>query len=63
MPVPDDVDAALERFRAFLARYGMDEVIDVGSGFSTNDAQLIIGEVELAAQERRKDAQYPHDDM
>ncbi|CAN5442322.1 hypothetical protein BH10PSE12_BH10PSE12_23470 [soil metagenome] len=54
--MPDDVQAALERFQTFLDHYGIDAVIDARSGFTANDAQLLIGEIELAAQERRRDA-------
>jgi hypothetical protein len=51
--MPDDVQAALDRFQSFLEHYGTDEVIDQRSGFTANDAQLLIGEIEMAAQERR----------
>jgi hypothetical protein len=51
--MPDDVQAALARFQSFLEHYGIDAVIDARSGFTASDAQLLIGEIELAAQERR----------
>jgi hypothetical protein len=51
--MPDDVQAALERFQSFIGRLGLDAVIDKESGFTTNDAELLIGEIEIAAQARR----------
>jgi hypothetical protein len=53
--MPEDVQAALERFRSFLDPFGLDTLIDAKSGFSVNDAQLLIGEIEMAAHERRRD--------
>ncbi len=51
----DDVREALDRFQDFVGRFGMDAVIDARSGFSTGDATLLIGEIELAAQSHLND--------
>ncbi len=45
--MPDDVRAALERFQNFVEAFGAGSVIDEASGFTTADAQLLIGEIEL----------------
>ncbi|PZU61003.1 MAG: hypothetical protein DI547_00710 [Sphingobium sp.] len=50
--MPEDVENALLRFQSFLARYTMGEIIDQRSGFTVNDARLLIGEIEVAAQHR-----------
>ena len=51
--MPEDVEAALDRFQSFVGRLGMDAIIDSESGFTASDAQLLIGEVEMAAHARR----------
>lgn len=50
--MPDDLNAALERFQLFIERFGPDEMIDVDSGFTRSDAALLSGEVEMAIQTR-----------
>jgi hypothetical protein len=40
----------------------MDAIIDRESGFTASDAQLLIGEVELAAHMRRLEEQRSMDD-
>ncbi len=51
----DDVRQALDRFQNFVGRFGSDAVIDARSGFSTGDAVLLIGEIELAAHSHLRD--------
>lgn len=46
----DDVRQALDRFQSFIGRFGLNSVIDAESGFTTGDAALLVGEVEMAAQ-------------
>ena len=57
--MPDDVQAALERFQLFLSGFRQDEIIDSTSGFSASDATLLMGEVESAMQHRRIEQGYP----
>lgn len=45
--MPDDVNAALERFQSFLGRCP-DEIIDPESGFTKSDGMLLVGEVGLS---------------
>jgi hypothetical protein len=59
--MPDDVNNALERFKIFLSGFGMDAVIDQESRFMTSDGHLLIGEIEMAAAERRVEDDRPHD--
>lgn len=47
MLIPDDVNAALERFQNFLGRCP-DEVVDAASGFTKSDGMLLVGEVGLS---------------
>ena len=44
--MPDELNEALERFQIFAARFKLDDLIDVESGFTGNDAALLAGEVE-----------------
>jgi len=60
--MPDDVNAALDRFERFLARFGTDAVVDPDSGFTVGDAYLLIGEVQMAAQNRRSEMLHPDED-
>jgi hypothetical protein len=62
VPMPEDVERALTRLYAFLEKFGEDAVIDADSGFTAADAQLLIGELEMAQLARRIEAQHPHDD-
>lgn len=57
-----DVRAALERFQNFVGRFSQSGIIDTASGFTTGDATLLIGEIELADAQRRVEHHYPHDD-
>jgi hypothetical protein len=45
--MPDDLREALQRFELFLESHGTDQVIDAASGFTTNDAYLLLGELEM----------------
>ncbi|WP_157134611.1 hypothetical protein [Sphingomonas sp. PAMC 26605] len=47
MPMPDDVNAALERFQNFLG-HCPDELVDAASGFTKSDGMLLVGEVGLS---------------
>lgn len=47
--MPEDVRAALERFQTFAGSFKSGAVIDEASGFTAADAQLLAGEIELAA--------------
>lgn len=60
--MPDDVEAALDRFQSFVGRLGIDAIIDPESGFTASDAQLLIGEIELAVDARRIEEQRSLDD-
>ena len=53
MQIPDDVNAALERFQKFLGSRP-DEMIDATSGFTKSDGMLLVGEVGLS---------HAHDDL
>ncbi len=53
MQIPDDVNAALERFQIFLGSCP-DELIDATSGFTKSDGMLLVGEVGLS---------HAHDDL
>lgn len=57
-----DVRAALDRFENFIGRFSQSGIIDAASGFTTGDAALLIGEIELADAQRRVEEHYPHDD-
>ena len=48
----DDVQAALERFQIFAGGFSTGSVIDKTSGFTPADAQLLIGEIEMAAHQQ-----------
>lgn len=53
MQIPNDVNAALERFQNFLGSHP-DELIDSTSGFTKSDGMLLVGEVGLS---------HAHDDL
>ena len=53
--MPDDVRAALDRFQNFAGRFSGSEPIDQASGFTSADAQLLIGEIEMAAHSHAVD--------
>ncbi|CCW16312.1 hypothetical protein EBBID32_6450 [Sphingobium indicum BiD32] len=57
-----DVRAALDRFENFIGRFSQSGIIDATSGFTTGDAALLIGEIELSEANRRMKEHYPHDD-
>lgn len=44
----DDIQGALQRLELLLESKGTDTVLDEASGFTTNDAQLLLGELRLA---------------
>lgn len=44
----DDIQGALQRLELLLESRGTDVVLDEASGFTTNDAQLLLGELRLA---------------
>jgi hypothetical protein len=47
--MPDDVNAALERFQNYAGAFSAGSVIDDTSGFTVADAQLLIGQIEMTA--------------
>lgn len=57
--MPEDVRAALERFQQFVGGFEAGAEIDARSGFTTGDAMLLIGEVEMAAAQHRSDDESP----
>lgn len=57
--MPEDVRAALERFQQFVGSFEAGAEIDGKSGFTTADAMLLIGEVELAARQHRVEDEDP----
>ena len=58
----NDVRAALDRFQNFTGRFSHEGVIDEASGFTTGDAALLIGELELADAQRRAEEHFHGDD-
>lgn len=48
----DDIEGALTRFELFLESKESNSVIDSESGFTTNDAQLLLGQIKLAQSQR-----------
>lgn len=57
--MPEDVRAALERFQQFIAGFEAGTEIDGKSGFTTADAMLLVGEVEMAASQHRVEDENP----
>lgn len=57
--MPEDVRAALERFQQFVGGFEAGTEIDSKSGFTTADAMLLIGEVEMAAAQHRSEDESP----
>lgn len=57
--MPEDVCAALERFQQFIGGFSAGAEIDSKSGFTTADAMLLIGEVEMAASQHRQEDENP----
>ncbi|MGY2736032.1 hypothetical protein [Sphingomonas sp. UYP23] len=45
--MPDDVNAAMERFQTFLGTFHGD-LVDEKSGFTVSDGMLLVGEVQLS---------------
>lgn len=58
----NDVRAALDRFQSFIGRFSQSGIVDAASGFTTGDAALLIGEIELADAQRRAEEHSAHDD-
>ena len=48
----DDIEGALTRFELFLESKESNSVIDSESGLTTNDAQLLLGQLKLAQSQR-----------
>ena len=48
--MPEDVNAAMLRFEAFLSRWPGGGLIDEQSGFTSNDGFLIYSELEMLEQ-------------
>lgn len=57
-----DVRAALDRFENFIGRFSQSGIIDAASGFTTGDAALLIGEIELSDAQRRMEEHSQRDD-
>lgn len=57
-----DVRAALDRFENFIGRFSQSGIIHAASGFTTGDATLLIGEIELADAQRRMEEHSQRDD-
>lgn len=52
--MPDDVNAALERFQTFLGNIHGD-LVDEKSGFTVSDGMLLVGEVTLSHAHSEQD--------
>jgi len=48
----DDIDGALTRFEMFLENKESNSIIDSESGLTTNDVQLLLGQLKLAQSQR-----------
>ncbi|MEO7469862.1 MAG: hypothetical protein ABIV36_22880 [Sphingobium limneticum] len=48
----DDIEGALTRFELFLESKESNSVIDFESGLTTDDLQLLLGQLKLAQSQR-----------
>ena len=58
--MPEDVNAALERFQTFLERFPDGGLIDADSGFTVSDGMLLVGEIQMLGHRSEPD-EYPID--